>query len=52
MTWAYLEKAHSQNVIHTEIFFDPQTHTARGVEFKTVISGINRALIDGYNLLE
>ncbi len=51
MTWAYLEKAHSQNVIHTEIFFDPQTHTARGVEFKTVISGINRAIIDGYNLL-
>src|SRR3989339_836581 len=36
MTWAYLEKAHSQNIIHTEIFFDPQTHTDRGIKFGTV----------------
>lgn len=47
LTWAYLEKIHKQNVIHTEIFFDPQTHTQRGVPFKTVINGIHKALIDG-----
>lgn len=51
MTWAYLEKIHSQNVIHTEIFFDPQTHTDRGIKFSTVIKGINRALQDGKNKL-
>jgi len=47
LTWAYLQKIHSQNVIHTEIFFDPQTHTSRGVSFSKVISGIHRALEDG-----
>jgi adenosine deaminase len=41
---AYLEKAASQNVIHTEIFFDPQAHTARGVAFDTVLSGLTDAL--------
>ena len=46
MTWAYLEKVSSQNVRHSEIFFDPQTHTDRGVPFETVINGIRRALID------
>ncbi len=46
LTRAYLEKAHSQNVLHAEIMFDPQTHTGRGIEFKTVISGITRALQD------
>lgn len=44
MTWAYMEKLHSQNVIHAEIFFDPQTHTDRGIQFSTVISGIHRAI--------
>lgn len=44
MTWAYLEKAVEQGVEHTEIFFDPQTHTDRGVEFEVVINGIDRAL--------
>lgn len=44
LTWAYLQKIHSQNVRHTELFFDPQTHTSRGIEFKTVINGIDRAL--------
>jgi len=44
MTWAYLEKIHTQNVCHTELFFDPQTHTDRGVSFDTVVSGISRAL--------
>ncbi|HVK56940.1 MAG TPA: adenosine deaminase [Burkholderiales bacterium] len=51
MTWAYLEKAHGQGVVHTEIFFDPQTHTARGVPFSTVLRGIQRALEDGQNSL-
>jgi adenosine deaminase len=49
LTRAYLEKAHSQNVQHTEIMFDPQTHTLRGVEFKTVISGITNAMKDAQN---
>lgn len=47
LTWAYLLKIHSQNVIHTEVFFDPQTHTSRGVPFRKVISGIHHALEDG-----
>ncbi len=47
LTWAYLHKIHSQNVRHTEIFFDPQTHTDRGVSFDLVIRGIHRALEDG-----
>lgn len=47
LTWAYLQKIHSQNVLHTEVFFDPQTHTSRGVSFRKVISGIHRALEDG-----
>ena len=44
LTWAYLLKAADQNVRHTEIFFDPQTHTQRGIKFETVIQGIQRAL--------
>lgn len=48
MTWAYLERAHADNVLHTELFFDPQTHTARGVEFGVVVNGIQRALHDAY----
>ena len=47
LTWAYLQKAHEQNIVHTEIFFDPQTHTNRGIEFSTVINGIQKALDDG-----
>lgn len=47
LTWAYLVKCHEQNVKHVEPFFDPQTHTDRGVEFATVINGITRALEDG-----
>jgi adenine deaminase len=46
MTWAYLQRARADNVRHTEIFFDPQTHTTRGVAFATVIDGIHRALQD------
>lgn len=47
LTMAYLEKVAAQNVIHTEIFFDPQGHTARGIPFATVIGGITRALDEG-----
>jgi adenosine deaminase len=45
LTWAYLSKAHSQNVRHIEMFFDPQAHTSRGVAFETVITGIHHALV-------
>lgn len=44
LTWAYLLRCREDNVVHTEIFFDPQTHTERGIAFETVINGINRAL--------
>lgn len=47
LTWAYLLKAKEQNIIHTEIFFDPQTHTERGISFDIVINGIYNALING-----
>ncbi len=46
LTCAYLEKARSENVLHAEIHFDPQTHTARGVPFATVVEGIHAALAD------
>ncbi|WP_240205569.1 adenosine deaminase [Vibrio sp. CyArs1] len=51
LTWAYLERCKADNVIHTEIFFDPQTHTERGIAFETVIKGIHRALQDGETTL-
>ena len=51
LTWAYLQRCQQDNVVHTEIFFDPQTHTERGVEFATVIEGISRALNDGIEQL-
>ncbi len=51
LTWAYLQKAADQNVRHTEIFFDPQTHTDRGIAFETVYQGIYRALQDGKDRL-
>ena len=44
LTWAYLVRAHADNVRHAEIFFDPQTHTARGVSFEAVLEGICEAL--------
>jgi adenosine deaminase len=47
LTWAYLERCAANHVMHTEIFFDPQGHTDRGVSFETVINGITRALDDG-----
>lgn len=44
LTFAYLERAHADQIRHTEIFFDPQGHTERGIPFETVITGIRRAL--------
>ncbi len=46
LTWAYLQKAHADKVVHTEIMFDPQTHTERGIPFDVVINGIHNALKD------
>lgn len=47
LTWAYLLRCKTDNVLHTEIFFDPQTHTARGIAFETVVNGIHNALAKG-----
>lgn len=47
LTHAYLKCAHADGVVHTEIFFDPQGHTERGVAFETVLDGISGALRDG-----
>jgi adenosine deaminase len=47
LTRAYLLRAHAEGVRHAEVFFDPQTHTARGVSFEAVMRGISRALADG-----
>jgi adenosine deaminase len=44
LTWAYLQRASADGIVHTEIFFDPQTHTMRGVPFEVVLRGIRRAL--------
>jgi adenosine deaminase len=46
LTAAYLARAREQGVRHVEVFFDPQTHTARGVKFETVVGGISRALTE------
>jgi adenosine deaminase len=50
LTTAYLVRARAQGVRHVEVFFDPQTHTARGVPFETVVGGIGRALTDARQL--
>ncbi|GAA6167288.1 adenosine deaminase [Sessilibacter corallicola] len=47
LTWAYLEHCAEDNVVHCEIFFDPQSHTSRGVPFADVIQGIHKALVAG-----
>jgi adenine deaminase len=47
MTKAYVERALADHVTHTEIFFDPQTHTERGVSIETAVAGIERALAEG-----
>jgi len=44
LTWAYLQRCHQQNVVHCEIFFDPQGHTERGIGFEVFMNGICSAL--------
>jgi adenosine deaminase len=44
LTWAYVLKCKKDNIVHTEIFFDPQAHVDRGISFDTVINGISKAL--------
>ena len=46
LAWSYLSKAHSQNVLHSEMFFDPQAHTSRGVPFINVIRGYRQAIVE------
>ncbi|MSQ50759.1 MAG: adenosine deaminase [Betaproteobacteria bacterium] len=46
MAWAYLSRAAADNVVHAELFFDPQTHTARSVAMQTVVAGLHRACVD------
>lgn len=46
MARAYFVKAARDNVVHAELFFDPQTHTARGVSMETVVNGLHRACVD------
>jgi adenosine deaminase len=50
MAWAYLQRAAADHVLRTEIFFDPQTHTARGVAMETVVNGLHRACVDAKKL--
>ena len=51
MAWAYLQRAAADHVVHAEIFFDPQTHTARGVAMETVIKGLHRACAQAHTEL-
>ncbi|MBV8621589.1 MAG: adenosine deaminase [Curvibacter sp.] len=51
MAWAYLERAAADHVVHAELFFDPQTHTARGVPIESVINGLHRACVDAASKL-
>lgn len=51
MAWAYLERAQAENVLRTEMFFDPQTHTDRGVPMETVINGLHRACVQAQQQL-
>ena len=44
LTWEYILRCEQDNIVHTEIFFDPQSHLPRGVSFDTVINGIHKAL--------
>ncbi len=46
LAFAYLQRARADNVRHVEMFFDPQGHTARGIAFSTVVSGLHRAILD------
>jgi len=50
MASAYLGRAARENVVHVEMFFDPQTHTARGIEMATVVNGLWRACLEARRL--
>lgn len=51
LAFAYLQRAHADNVRHVEMFFDPQGHTGRGIAFETVIGGLSRAIADAKRTL-
>lgn len=51
LAWAYFEKCAKDHVVHTEMFFDPQTHTERGIAFETVLNGLKRACEDAKDKL-
>ena len=51
LTWAYLVRARRQKILHTEIFFDPQAHTDRGIPFAVVVNGIHQALVEAKEAL-
>ena len=51
LMYAYLQRASADSVYYVEIFFDPQTHTDRGISFDTVINGLHRAIVEGQKLL-
>lgn len=51
LTWAYMTKCRDESILHTEIFFDPQGHTERGVPFEHVLTGITRACDDAHDQL-
>ena len=49
LTWEYILRCKNDNIVHTEIFFDPQSHTSRGIDFETIINGIHKALTKANN---
>lgn len=51
LTMAYFQHCAEENIVHTEIMFDPQTHTKRGIEFSTVINGIQKARVEAESKL-
>ena len=51
LAWTYLTHAHEQNIVHAEMFFDPQAHTTRGVDFATIVSGYHSAVVEAQEKL-
>ena len=49
LTWEYILRCKNDNIVHTEIFFDPQSHISRGINFSVIINGINKALTKANN---
>lgn len=50
LTMAYMQKAREDRIVYAEIFFDPQTHTSRGVPFETIVNGISKALREAHDV--